>query len=308
MARKVILIADPGIDAAFAIALALADPNLDVVAVAPCAGNVGAARATANVHVLLDRLDPPKRPRTANALAVNYGRDGTALHGSDGLGNTHFAHFERHSAHPADRLIAELVRESPREVSVVCLGPATTVAHTLDRDPELIPLLDRLVIVGGAWREPGDDGPRSEFNFALDPESARRLLHLGLHPVVVPLDVTRKLLLSPTELLDAPNAGSRAGQFLRQIVPYGLRASAELSGVEGLNLKAVLGVVALALPGAVRLEDYAVDVETAGELTRGMLVVDDRPNAAGKTNASVGADLALGEVRQYVSRGLARGD
>ena len=85
MPRKVILVADPGIDTAFAVALALHDPNLDVIGLIPCAGNVPAARACANVHILIDQLDPPKWPRTAAALPVEYDTDGTALHGPDGL-------------------------------------------------------------------------------------------------------------------------------------------------------------------------------------------------------------------------------
>lgn len=308
MARKVILLADPGIDAAFAIVLALADPNLDVLAVLPTAGNISATQATANVHILLDRLDPPKRPRSADALPVEYDLDGTLLHGADGLGNTHFSNVQRHSTHMADRVLGEVVRESPREVSIICLGPATTLAHTLDRDPELAHMIDRVVLVGGAWREPGDCSPRAEFHFILDPESVRRLLRSGLHPVILPVDVSRKLVLSPTEILDWLKVDSRSGELLRQIVPYGLLASAELYGVEGLPLQAALGVVALALPGAVQLEERAVDIETVGELTRGMLVVEDRAHVTAQANAWIGADLALGEVRQYVSRGLAGAD
>src|SRR5262245_46811371 len=129
MARKVVLVADPGIDTAFAVALALHDPNLDVIGLIPTAGNVSAAKATANIHTLVDQLDPPKWPRTAAALGVEYDRDGTALHGPDGLGNVNFPAPTRHSQHLADKVLGELVREHPRQVTVVCLGPATTIAR-----------------------------------------------------------------------------------------------------------------------------------------------------------------------------------
>ncbi len=68
MPKKVVLIADPGIDTAFAVALALHDPNLDVIGLLPCAGNVSAAQATANVNILIEQFDPAKWPRTATAL------------------------------------------------------------------------------------------------------------------------------------------------------------------------------------------------------------------------------------------------
>ena len=55
MPRKVILIADPGIDTAFAVALALNDPGLEVVGLLPTAGNVSAEQATANVQILIEQ-------------------------------------------------------------------------------------------------------------------------------------------------------------------------------------------------------------------------------------------------------------
>ena len=302
MARKVVLIADPGIDTAFAIALALHDPNLEVVGLLPCAGNVSAARATTNINILIDRLDPPKWPRTAVAYPVDYHLNGTALHGPDGLGGTNFATADRHSQLVADKLLCELVREAPREVSVICLGPATTIARAFDRDPELPGLIDRLVLVGGTWKEPGNAGPMTEFHFALDPESARRAVISGLHPIVIPLDVTRKLVLSPLELLDLPNPNSKTCQFLRQIVPYAIRASSHLYGIEGFHLKDVLGVAAASLSGIVTGDDYHVDVESRGVLTRGMMVVDTRPQPAGPANARVATDVSVGEVRQYIER------
>src|SRR5207244_12023919 len=81
MARKVIIVADPGIDTAFAVALALNDPALEVVGLLPTAGNVTTDQATANVHTIIDVLDPPKWPKLAAALPVRYESDGLALHG-----------------------------------------------------------------------------------------------------------------------------------------------------------------------------------------------------------------------------------
>src|SRR5262245_53691496 len=85
MAQKVILVADPGIDTAFAVALALHDPEIDVVGLVASAGNIPADRATQNVHLLINAVDPPKWPRLGAALPVTYDIDGTKLHGPDGL-------------------------------------------------------------------------------------------------------------------------------------------------------------------------------------------------------------------------------
>jgi len=304
MARKIVIVADPGIDTAFACALALNDPNLEVLGLLPTAGNVTAEQATTNVHTIIDVLDPARWPKLAAALPARYDMDGQALHGPNGLGGTNFPTAVRHTLHPADKVLVELVREHPKQVSVVCLGPLTTLATALDRDPGLPAAIDQTFIVGGSWRVPGNAGPAAEFHFALDPDAARRVLLAELHPFILPLDATRRLVFSPSDLLELPNPDSRTCQFLRKIVPFGIRASSNLYGIEGFHLKDVLGVVAASLPGIASGDEHHVDIETRGELTRGMMVVDTRPQPAGPANARIATDVSVGEVRQYIERTL----
>src|SRR5262245_5508187 len=300
MPRKVIIIADPGIDTAFAVALALNDPNLEVVALLPTAGNVSAEQATANVHTLIDVIDPPKWPKLAAALPARYDTDGLALHGPGGLGGVTFPCASRHTLHPADKVLCELAHERPRQITLINLGPLTTLASALDRDPTLPAVLEHTVIVGGCWREPGNAGPVAEFHFHLDADAAKRVLASELNPLLITLDVTRKLIFSPTDLLELPNPDSRTCQFLRQIVPFGIRASSNLYGIEGFHLKDVLGTVAVAVHSSVSSERHFVDVETKGELTRGMTVVDTRPNPTGAPNTRVATGVAVSEVRNYI--------
>ena len=110
MARKVVLLADPGIDGAFAIALALHDPDIDVLGLAATAGNVSADTATRNVHILVEQFDPPRWPRLGAALPVEYETSGSRLHGPGGLGGLQFPCAELHHVHPSDKLISDLAR------------------------------------------------------------------------------------------------------------------------------------------------------------------------------------------------------
>ena len=85
--RKLIIDCDPGIDDAVALAMALFDPRLDVLAVTATAGNVSAEQATANLQAVVTFLDPPRLPRVgvAAADAILSPRP-LSVHGSDGLG------------------------------------------------------------------------------------------------------------------------------------------------------------------------------------------------------------------------------
>ncbi len=120
MPGKVILITDAGIDGAFAAALAMYDPDLDVLALAASAGNVTAAQATQNVHILVEQMDAPRWPRLGEAPAVTYDVDGVKLHGSGGLGGIDFPCAQLHHTHPSDKLVTDLVRQNPREVTPNC--------------------------------------------------------------------------------------------------------------------------------------------------------------------------------------------
>ncbi|MFO0809438.1 MAG: nucleoside hydrolase [Gemmataceae bacterium] len=300
MAQKVILIADPGIDTSYAVAIALSDASLEVVGLLATAGNVSAEQATQNVHILVEQIDPPRWPRLGAAPNVVYEFDGLRLHGPGGLGGVSFPCARLHHPEPSERVLIDLVHEYPREVAVVNLGPMTVLAHAIDRDPELPRLVERIVCVGGAWHEAGNASAVAEFHVACDPVSARRVLQCGAPVSLVPLDVTRRIVHSPSQLLEMPCPGSRTCQFLRQIVPFGIRATTNVYGVEGFHLKDVLGIVALTRPDLLTLRSVHVDIETRGELTRGMTVVDTRPTSTSPANVQLAVGLDMGGVRGYI--------
>src|SRR5205085_10350097 len=104
----------------------------------------------------------------------------------------------------------------------------------------------------------------------------RQVLRCGAPITLIPLDVSRKVLYSPTDLLELPKPDSAPSRFLRQIVPYGIGATSNIYGIEGFHLKDVLGIVAVAEPSALTTRPMPADVETKGELTRGMSVFDAR--------------------------------
>jgi inosine-uridine nucleoside N-ribohydrolase len=304
MAQRIVILADPGIDGAFAIALALLDPQLDVLGVAATPGNVSAAQATENVRIIVEQLDPPRWPRLGEAPAVEYEQDGVKIHGPGGLGGVQFPVATRHHTMASEKLLIDLVRQYPEEVTVVVLGPLTVLAETLLRNPELPKLVHRIVCLGGAWHEPGNASAVAEFHFYCDPASARRVLRSGAPITLIPLDVARKVLFSPSDLLELPAAESRTSRFLRQIVPYGIRATANQYGIEGFYLKDVLGVVAASRTGVITTRELHVDVETQGELTRGMIVVDARPQPASTPNVDLAVSVDVAAVRDYIGSTL----
>jgi inosine-uridine nucleoside N-ribohydrolase len=228
------------------------------------------------------------------------------LHGPTGLGATSFPCVELHHAHPSDKLVIDLVRQSPGEVVIINLGPLTVLARAFDRDLELASMVQRVVCVGGAWHDPGNASAVAEFHFYCDPQAARALLRSGVPMTLIPLDVSRKLLLSPADLMTMASADTPTCRFLRQIVSYAIGTTSNLYGIEGFHAKDVLGVLAVARPGSVSTRPVNADVETRGELTRGMLVVDGRPGRERQANVDLATGVDLAAAREYIRQVLSR--
>src|SRR5262249_52189750 len=144
----------------------------------------------------------------------------------------------------------------------------------------------------------------AEFHFYCDPPAARQVLHCGAPLTLVPLDVMRKVIFSPSDLLQLPAPESRTSRFLSKIVPHGMGATANLYGVEGLHRKDVLGLIALSLPGALTTRPMVADVETKGELTRGMSVFDTRWVCKARPNMDLVVGVDAQAVRKYIETTL----
>jgi inosine-uridine nucleoside N-ribohydrolase len=89
-------------------------------------------------------------------------------------------------------------------------------------------------------------------------------------------------------------------------VPFGIRATANRYGIEGFHLHDVLGIIALARPSALTTRQMSVDVETRGDLTRGMCVVDARIDSREKPNVHLGIGVDVSAVHEYIDETLRR--
>ena len=91
-------------------------------------------------------------------------------------------------------------------------------------------------------------------------------------------------------------------------MPHGIGATSNFYGVEGFHLKDVLGIVAVALPGAISTRPIVADVETRGELTKGMTVFDVRGVNKARPNVDLAMGVDLQVVRDYMDRILRQTD
>ena len=91
--------------------------------------------------------------------------------------------------HAVDYII-ETVKKYPREVTLVVIGPATNIAMAIRKAPEIIPLIKRILYMGGAFDVPGNTSPAAELNWWFDPEAVRIVARAPIEQVVNALDLS----------------------------------------------------------------------------------------------------------------------
>jgi inosine-uridine nucleoside N-ribohydrolase len=289
---KLILDVDTGTDDAIAVMVAALSPELDLVGVTTVAGNASVAHTTENTLRVLEhvgRSDVPVYRGAPGALVPSTAVGDQAERSRKIHGDYLDLRPARSKARPT--AAAQLLVESFRadgDVVLVPTGPLTNVATALALDPELAGRIPKLVLMGGGHRI-GNVTPAAEFNIWADPEAARIVLRSGIRDlVVVPLDATHQALVSDDDCerlraLGTP-AGTAAADIIRtridgyeQVQPQALHRSAPVHDA--------LCVAYLLDESVLETRELHVDVETAGELTRGRTVGDFRPIPGRPPNA-----------------------
>ena len=306
MGKKIIIDCDPGIGDAVALCAALFDPDLDVLAVTATGGTIPADRATLNVRALVELLDPPRYPRLGAASATKNAPviDDSQLHGPNGLAGLELPVSGRQHQHPSEKVIAELIRLYPGEITVVCLGPLTNVARVLQREPGLAQDFGRILISGGAVTHPGNVMPGVEFNMFFDPSAAEIVFQSATTKTLIPLDASTQVSFGLDLMEDLPSRATRAGQLLHPLLQFAFRKNHQLMGRESIPLYDPVTLLAVLEPELFTWTDMAADVETGGRLARGQTMFDRRSPREWSFNMEVAQSVDVEVARLQVIRRL----
>jgi len=273
---RLVIDTDPGVDDAVAILLALASPEIDVVALTTVAGNVSLEKTTLNARRLLElagRHDVIVAAGCAQPLEGLAG-DASEVHGRDGLGDIEWDEPNiRLSELHATELLAQLIAQDP--LTIVAIGPLTNLATLLEQHPGIEKDVERVVIMGGASFE-GNVTPAAEFNIWADPEAAQRVLAASWPITVMPLDLTHQAYLNDDDLAFLRGLGSDVGRRTADILEPYAKFHDEWYGNRDLVMHDAMAVYEVLDPSAISKQGVVISVETGGEHSRGATWVDRR--------------------------------
>jgi len=285
--RKIIIDTDPGQDDAIAILLALASPvEIDVLGLTAVAGNVPLALTHKNARIICELAGktnvpvyagcdtPLKRPLvTAEHVHGKTGLDGPSLPAPT---------MALAEGHAVDFIIDTLRSHDAGTVTLCPLGPLTNIATAFAKAPDIIARVQEIILMGGAYFEVGNITPTAEFNIYVDPEAADIVFKSGAPIVVMPLDVTHKVLVTK-QRNDAFRAlGTKVGSAVADMTDFFERFDKEKYGSDGAPLHDPCVIAYLIQPNLFTGRHINVEIEVQSELTLGMTVADwwgvtDRP-------------------------------
>ena len=271
--QKIIIDSDAGYDDALALFMVLADAASEICAVTSVAGNFSVPVATQNIHRFMTLAgcknipvhsgteQPPALARSHQGLG--FGDDAPGVL-PDGM---------------AVQNIIALARQHPGEISVLAIGPLTTIAQAMMEDPELPGLLRQIVIMGGAIKACGRNQV-AEYNFFVDPEAAAIVLRAPVKKTLIPLDLCNEIKLKLAFFQD------HGHEALREMLLPVMASFAEGPEQEILVFDAIAAYF-LTDPEAFTVEDMSIVVETQDAGTRGKCIVQN----AQTPNVSVAVTL-----------------
>jgi purine nucleosidase len=288
MPRSFIIDTDTASDDAVALLMALRHPDVQVEAITVVAGNVELEQGLRNAlyTVELSGADVPVYRGSAAPLQ----RDlvvAQFFHGRDGLGDQGYPAPTR-VAKDGDAIdvLVETVRANPGIV-LVTLGPLTNVAKALARAPDFAAQVGRCVVMGGAACTVGNVTPAAEYNVWVDPEAARAVFRSGLPIEMIGWELCRgEATLSGEEMDRVRGFETPVACFAMDCNTSALAAARLQSNEPGLPLPDPVAMAVAIDPSiCTRSSQHYVDVETEGDLTRGMTVVDHLDVADDERNA-----------------------
>jgi purine nucleosidase len=283
--RRIILDTDlamgaPGsdIDDGFALALAHADPGIQLDLVTTVNGNTDVESATILATELTHRLGIPEVPVVRGAAAAFTHPEVVRRPAPAVLA------LASEDRRPAEGYAAvEIVRHvlaNPGEITIVAVGPLTNIAAALLLEPRLAQEVAEIVIMGGIFfgTMPNQNMP-GEFNIWMDPESAAAVLRSGAPLRFVGLDVTLQVRLSREHArrmlsADTPFAPFAGEATLAWIDHLHEQNPGSTVDADSCAMHDPLAVAVVTHPELVTFVDAHVAVVTGDGMARGVMVTD----------------------------------
>ncbi|HEV2580030.1 MAG TPA: nucleoside hydrolase [Ktedonobacteraceae bacterium] len=251
------------IDDAFALALALRSPEIELHGVTTVFG------------------DTRLRARLARHLLHIYGRDNIpvaagestpllARHRPSGVPQAAIldpCEVLPISSYSGPKLIVQKAQAFPGQLTLICIGPLTNIADALRIDPHLYTAIRSIVMMGGT-----SGLPSPEWNVRSDARAAQVVLASGIPITLLGWNITRRCQLQPADIARLSDCETQQARLLSQLLAVWQRHRPRCQTAYP-ELHDPLTIAAICAPELLRFEEMAARVlVNAPPMLRGVMV------------------------------------
>lgn len=282
--KKIIIDTDPGMDDSLALILALKSEQFEIEAITTVAGNYPIETTTQNALKVLEMMEKETIPVYQGSSSPMRRRlpVDPFSHGEDGQGENFLPTPKTiKQDEEAYKAIAKIVENNPHEITIITLGPLTNIGLFIENYPQLVPLVKEVICLAGTFgineysmKNATGDNPHSEWNVYVDPEAAKMVIESGMNVTCIGLDVSThsSVNLSETYLDALSNSHLPEARFMKKAIDFTIER-----GFQSYTVLIDSMAIAYALDSSIlRTMEAHVGVETKGELTLGMTLLDQR--------------------------------
>jgi inosine-uridine nucleoside N-ribohydrolase len=288
MVERVIIDTDPGVDDMMCLFLAFSSSELIIEGVTIVYGNhhdTALLAHNASLAIQMAKMDNIKvyKGATKPLEATIHTVGGILVHGQNGIGNIDHTH---HGIDKVDLSVIDTSIDAPDfiiksctensgQITLVLLGPMTNAAIALQRCPDLKKHVKKIVVMAGAFNFAGNVSPVAEANAHNDPLAAKIVFTSGIQVVCAPLNVSTQVHMT-NDFMDELRQMGGVGSFIADIAKHYLWQQGEW-GVTEFPIHDSCTIMSIIRPDVfTETKQVFVDVETQGELTRGVTLADWR--------------------------------
>jgi len=240
------------VDDVLALAYALTQKELEILGVTTVFRNTFVRAKIARYFLnLAGRPEIPVHPGFGQPLADNVDDGEIPCQFGDEMSDIEVSSID------AIQFLSSLLER--RRTTIVCIGPLTNIATLIKQRPDLIPGIDELVIMGGAYYF-----HVAEWNILCDPEAASIVFNSGISLRAVGLDVTTRCRIGSDRL-----KGVRAGRPVQDFLLEMCKRWFDHSGYQPI-LHDPLAIFALLDESDIQYQGEKVNIECSGTFTRGV--------------------------------------
>ncbi len=292
----IIIDCDPGVDDAYAIALANSYEGFDIKAITPVAGNVIFEKTSRNALAIADILNIDCRVGLGanKPLVRDYKREASSTHGNSGVGSVVFPEItKKYDEKEAWDVIYEEAVAANGELILFAIGPLTNIAKAVEKYPDLPKIISKFVIMGGGTfgNVKSEGGNRkAEFNIWVDPHAAA-IVFEKFEVYMVGLNSTHSAALTSADFDEMVAICEGGDSYLVKELSKFSQKNAFENGSDSNVIHDALAIATIMNPDVLRYEKHYAYVEDNMEADNMGETVCDLDDTSGKEpNCYVGME------------------